>query len=1047
MTDANNLTDTRTFFIRVIPAKVSTPTTTPGDGFVTLSWTDPGDTGITHWYLDVVPNPRRDVSELARITPSESGNNLTYKAMQTSTSPSVAFENGLTYRFRLRARAGEEFATHSLSDPSDSVWVAPRASASAPVFANPSFEPLELTVGTQESRSLPTATGGDGSFSYTLTPPTGESLPVPFRGTASPPALAGRPTRSQQFVGPYVYTATDGTGATARGMFNMGVRPAKPPRPRVTAGAGQVVLSWDKPGDEGITGWQLLSGSSPPPGGSTITVITPTESGNELSYVVTGLADEGIYYFSLQARAGPVDPTVSEPSPWDGAVCSSGMCDPFQTVPDALTVPGAPTGLSASAGNGQVVLSWTAGGDGGSAVTKHQVRQKADGGSFGNWTDIPDSAPGGANASRYTVTELTNGTPYTFQVRAVNTLGGGAASNEASATPAESATPETVPAAPDKPVLKPGDGKLAASWTEPADDGGSPITGYELEWTEATDPAFAHPLGSAMPTGASHTIGGLENGVEYAVRVRAINAIGPGPWSESATATPVAAVKEELYRQVSQTVLPRVARVMVDGTLSTVAERVAGMGAVDGSGSVSVTLGGYAVRPAAESGSRGFGWRPASGGDVFGPATGYGWGWRSSPADPFAGKMRYDSMDARQFLAGTSFLAQAGDEGAPSGLALWGGGRWHSLSGGDDDGVDWSGEIWGLRLGADARPHPQWLTGVALDWSQGSFDWSSTDPAYEPGRTGRYELSMTGVHPYVGWMSTDRAWRLWGLVGYGAGRVELSEDGTDGDAQKSDLSMRAAAVGASRELWRSADVIAGGETALRGKGEASAVEVDLEGNAGAGGQLDPLTVEAQRLRLALEARHERDLPGGGRLVPSLEVGARSDLGDGEAGSALEVGAGLRWVDADLGLVLDGRGHVLAVSEDGAGEWGVALLLHYDPGIPRRDLVFNLSTGYGASEWGAGRLWGQDAAALSSAGRFEPQARFDAELGYGFAVPGVAGLLTAYTGLSLSGEEDRRYRLGGRWTFGERLHLTLEGEHDQSLARPENRISLTGRVSF
>ena len=86
-----------------------------------------------------------------------------------------------------------------------------------------------------------------------------------------------------------------------------------------------------------------------------------------------------------------------------------------------------------------VTLRWTAPDDRGSPITGYEYRQSSDGGTSWDpdWTAIADSAPGGENADRFTVTGLMNdrSTPYTFEVRAVNTFGEGAASNQAPATP------------------------------------------------------------------------------------------------------------------------------------------------------------------------------------------------------------------------------------------------------------------------------------------------------------------------------------------------------------------------------------------------------------------------------------------------------------------------------------------------------------------------------------------------------------------------------------------------------------------------------------
>lgn len=96
----------------------------------------------------------------------------------------------------------------------------------------------------------------------------------------------------------------------------------------------------------------------------------------------------------------------------------------------AATVAGAPTSLTATAGNAQSVLSWTApASNGGASITDYLVEYQPSGGS---WTTFAD---GTSTATTATVTSLTNGTLYSFRVSAVNSAGTGTASTAATATP------------------------------------------------------------------------------------------------------------------------------------------------------------------------------------------------------------------------------------------------------------------------------------------------------------------------------------------------------------------------------------------------------------------------------------------------------------------------------------------------------------------------------------------------------------------------------------------------------------------------------------
>lgn len=102
-----------------------------------------------------------------------------------------------------------------------------------------------------------------------------------------------------------------------------------------------------------------------------------------------------------------------------------------------LPAPAKPTGARATGGNANVMLAWADPSD--ATIAKWQYRQKAGTGAYGDWTDLPGS---GASTTSYTVTGLTNGTAYTFQIRAVNSTGAGGASDEVSATPTAPPQPE-----------------------------------------------------------------------------------------------------------------------------------------------------------------------------------------------------------------------------------------------------------------------------------------------------------------------------------------------------------------------------------------------------------------------------------------------------------------------------------------------------------------------------------------------------------------------------------------------------------------------------
>ena len=173
----------------------------------------------------------------------------------------------------------------------------------------------------------------------------------------------------------------------------------------------------------------------------------------------------------------------------------------------AQTVPTAPTVSAPTVTDGQVTLTWVAPtSTGGLSISEYVVTD----GSGNTATKAPGS-------STHTFSGLTNGTGYSFTVKAKNALG------FSQSTSFSLATPVSVPTTPAKPtVTNPDSTSVTATWIAPA-TGGSAITGYKVYLLKA---GVASASDEAVGSGTlTKTFIGLSDG-SYTVQVIATNSIG-----------------------------------------------------------------------------------------------------------------------------------------------------------------------------------------------------------------------------------------------------------------------------------------------------------------------------------------------------------------------------------------------------------------------------------------------------------------------------------------------------------------------------------------
>lgn len=204
-------------------------------------------------------------------------------------------------------------------------------------------------------------------------------------------------------------------------------------------------------------------------------------------------------------------------------------------------------------------------------------------------------------------------------------------------------------------------------------------------------------------------------------------------------------------------------------------------------------------------------------------------------------------------------------------------------------------------------------------------------------------------------------------------RLELRGDrGPEGD-----FWQQMVAAGVSGPLVASDQLIEGGTTTLRLKGEAAFTRADIDG----AGTLESTTLNASRQRLMLEGTHDRKLASGATLTPSIEIGMRNDGGDGETGNSIETGGGLRYVDSASGLTIEGRARTLLDHSGDYKEWGVSGLVRLDPGPTGRGLALSVQPAWGQIGSGVQRLWGADVTGGALPAN-QGAGHMTAEIGYG-----------------------------------------------------------------
>jgi chitodextrinase len=439
---------------------------------VSLAWTAPSSTGgspITHYLV------YKTGSLVATL-----GTTLT----DTVTGLSA----GTTYHFTVKAENA-----NGTSPASNTVAVT--TTATAPSAPSNLHETAKSHTSVSLAWTAPSSTGGSPITHY-LVYKTG-SLVATLGTTLTDKVTGLSATTTYHFTVKAENAVGTSSASNTLTATTTATVPTAPTNLRETTKSHtSVSLAWTAPSSNGgtaITHYLVYAT------GSLVATL-----GTTLTDTVTDLSAGTTYHFTVKAE------NSVGPSPASNTVA----------VTTTATAPSAPTNLHETAKtHTSVSLAWTApSSTGGSPITHYLVDKT---GSL--------VATLGASTRTDTVTGLTHATTYHFTVKAENAIGTSLASNTAAVT-----TTATAPSAPSNlHETTKTHTSVSLAWTAPSSTGGSALTHYLVDKTGSL-------VATLGPATLSDTVSGLTPGGTYHFTVKAENAVGSSPVSNTVAVTTTA---------------------------------------------------------------------------------------------------------------------------------------------------------------------------------------------------------------------------------------------------------------------------------------------------------------------------------------------------------------------------------------------------------------------------------------------------------------------------------------------------------------------------
>ena len=482
------------------PTPEPTPTPAPG-ALDEVNSTDDGSGGLVlSWQAPAAPHDQpadyrvnwaKSADEYPSYTQEDAN---AYPTNSTHTLEGLEYDT--EYKIQIRAR-------YYQGEHEDSPWSGPwretTAQVQQPLPAAPNLTGIPLTPEGQVMLVWQDPSDDSITGYQILRGPDADSLAVIEEDTGSSATIYTDTSPAAGQTHTYAVKARNAAGLSP--LSDTVTVTVPPAAPNLTGTPltpeGQVMLVWQDPSDDSITGYQILRG----PDADSLAVIEEDTGSSATIYTDTSPAAGQTHTYAVKARN------------------AAGLSPLSDTV--TVTVPPAAPNLTGTplTPEGQVMLVWQDPSD--DSITGYQILRGPDADSL---AVIEEDT--GSSATIYTDTSPAAGQTHTYAVKARNAAGLSPLSDTVTVT--------VPPAAPNLTgiALTP-EGQVMLVWQDPSDDS---ITGYQIlrgpdadslaVIEEDTGSSATIYTDTSPPAGQTHT---------YAVKAR--NAAGLSPLSDTVTAT------------------------------------------------------------------------------------------------------------------------------------------------------------------------------------------------------------------------------------------------------------------------------------------------------------------------------------------------------------------------------------------------------------------------------------------------------------------------------------------------------------------------------